>query len=184
METKTIVYDLDTSGGLMEVRGRRGRWGCKMARGPPPFTSPPPAPSPVAIEGSAAARPIPGGGPPGHGRGGLGLIPAPPSRALWGAVGVRVRAALRALCVCVRVRSKSRPCWLPLRAKMGRRGAGGLRRSPGEVAGPLTTTAAIAARKEGTCCAAITAPPLSTSSAGKAPCSRPPAPRPCGWGPR
>uniref|UniRef100_A0A8V1ANB0 PHD finger protein 12 n=1 Tax=Gallus gallus TaxID=9031 RepID=A0A8V1ANB0_CHICK len=48
---------------------------------------------------------------------------------------------------------------------MGRRGAGGLRRSPGEVAGPLTTTAAIAARKEGTCCAAITAPPLSTSSA-------------------
>lgn len=42
------------------------------------------------------------------------------------------------------------------------------------MAGPLTTIAAIAARKEGICCAAITAPPLSTSSAGKAWRSLPP----------
>lgn len=42
------------------------------------------------------------------------------------------------------------------------------------MAGPLTTIAAIAARKEGICCAAITAPPLSTSSAGKARCDLPP----------
>ena len=46
--------------------------------------------------------------------------------------------------------------------------------TPGGAAGPPTTTPAIAVGKEGTCCAATTAPRPSTSSAGKALHATPP----------
>lgn len=57
METKTIVYDLDTSGGLMEVRpGPRGGGGLTgEAAGLQNGGGPPPR-SPVAIQGSAEGR--------------------------------------------------------------------------------------------------------------------------------
>lgn len=67
------------------------------------------------------------------------------------------------VCVC----SKSKLCWLPPRRTRPKSGVGSLRRSPGEAAGPPTTTAAIAAKKVGTSCAVTTARPPSISSAGK-----------------
>lgn len=165
--------------------GAAGAVGLQNGEGTPPFHLPPSGPEPRGHRRKCGRSPNPRWGPSRARTGRARPYPGPTEPcAVGGGGGQSAGGPQSPLCVCVRVRSKSRPCWLPLRAKMGRRGAGGLRRSPGEVAGPLTTTAAIAARKEGTCCAAITAPPLSTSSAGKAPCSRPPAPRPCGWGPR
>lgn len=177
----------------MEVRPgtRRGgpdRGGSGAAR----WRGNPPSPEPRGLTrkcgGTEAARPAPGEALPDMGREGRarpGLCPPPdPSRRARGrcppgghgekGAGSGSVQPLRARSVCVCMCSKSRPSWLPPRAKMGRRRAGGPRRSPGEVAGPLTTIAAIAARKEGICCAAITAPPLSTSSAGKAWRSLPP----------
>lgn len=156
---------------------RRRPRGCKMARGTHP---PEPRGHRRKCGGTEAARPIPGRGPPDTGpAGGAGpaeaLCPVPPrgrfplvGEAGEGRLGSGSVPAPQRRCLCVCPCSKSRPSWLPPRAKMGKRRAGGPRRSPGEVAGPLTTIAAIAARKEGICCAAITAPPLSTSSAGKA----------------
>lgn len=67
------------------------------------------------------------------------------------------------VCVC----SKSKLCWPPPRRTRQKSGVGSLRRSPGEAAGPPTTTAAIAARKVEISCAATTARLPSTSSAGK-----------------
>lgn len=160
----------------------------------PPHTPPEPRGHRRKCGGTEAAHPIPGRGPPGHGAGGRGrpchgrvpLFPrgepgdAFPVAGSWekGTWGQGPFQPLRApsLSVCLCMCSKSKPSWLPPRAKMGKKRAGGPRRSPGEVAGPLTTIAAIAARKEGICCAVITAPPLSTFSAGKARRCLPPDP--------
>lgn len=68
------------------------------------------------------------------------------------------------VCVC----SKSKLCWLPPSRTKQKSGVGSPRRSPGEAAGPPTTTVAIAARKVEISCAVITARPPSTSNAGEA----------------
>lgn len=102
METKTIVYDLDTSGGLMEVRGRRGRWGCKMARGPPPFTSPPPpGPEPRGHRRKCGRSPNPRWGPSRARTGRARPYPGPTEPcAVGGGGGQSAGGPQSPLCVC------------------------------------------------------------------------------------
>ena len=96
-------------------------------------------------------------------KGGEGWVTEKPCRGGDGPPGSSECAHTPFMCVC----SKSKLCWLPPRRTRQKSGVGSLKKSPGEAAGPPTTTAAIAAKKVGISCAVTTARPPSTSSAGK-----------------